>query len=203
MANCPECAAENEAEAGLCQECSSPLPGSDAVEPANQRGRRRLFKILALTFLVVAIIGGSGFAYWKYIYLPQQPVIAVQSFISMVVEGDMAEARQYLTKDASKMFEFAKAIAGVDVEAELKEIFSGGGEKSFRKGIEYELKLVEYKPERAQVNFKPGPKPAEAFREDNLPPNCKNGIPVIVVKQDGEWKIDLMQTYLVINGEGS
>jgi len=203
MANCPECGAENEVGAELCRECSRPLAGSDDVEPTNLRGRRRLFKILALTFLVLVIIGGGGFAYWKYIYLPQQPVIAVQSFISIVSEGDMAGARQYLTKDASKVFEFAKAIAGIDVEAEVKEIFSGGGEKSFRKGVEYDLKLVEYKPERAQVNFNPGPKPAEAFGEDDLPPNCKNGIPVIVVKQDGEWKIDLMQTYLVINGEGS
>lgn len=67
----------------------------------------------------------------------------------------------------------------------------GGG---CEEGREYELAFDTSDGKHARVLVKPGPMQSYSFNDDHLPPSLKDGVPIALVKEGKEWRVDLLAT---------
>lgn len=117
------------------------------------------------------------------------PVGAAHAFIVAVVHDNREALRDTLTKDSLDMLAHSQAGTGIRTFSYLL----GDGIVEERSG--YELLLVRTGKDRAQVNLKAGKQPTQGFSDPSLPASFRRtGVPIIVRKDDGEWRVDLLAT---------
>lgn len=150
----------------------------------------------AIAVLVVLIVLAAGaFAAWKYIILPRGPVMAVRTFINASSSNDMEAMKNSLSEGSQAMFQMAAAMGG----AGRMNMMGGSGEK-MEEGKQFTLKLGSMESKSAKVLLKPGPEAAGEFNSTSLPETFKDGLPIVVVKEDKGWKVDLMGTAAAMAG---
>jgi hypothetical protein len=145
--------------------------------------------LYSLTVLAV-VLGIGGFVTWKFYLLPNSVVKPVHDFFYGVqynlpnnVTDTLAQNSKWAVPHAwNYLFLFQTQNMGFDEDHEFKLVF-----KSVDK-------------DTATVNIIPGPDPGPTFKDETLPPEFKDGYPIILVKEADGWKIDLVQTFGKIKG---
>ena len=169
--------------------------------PVTRRGEYRhpepikqsnIGSTIAMVFLLLAILGGGGFTYWKFIYLPNTPVGVVRAFAKAADSGDTEAIKKYITESSLSIPGFMEGFS--------KGFFLGqqSSDKKEVEGKDYLLEAGTVEDSKATVYIKPGPEASEQTKE--MQKVFKEGIPIILIKEKKSWKIDLMQTGQAIMG---
>lgn len=150
---------------------------------------------IAIVILLIAILGGGGFACWKFIYLPSTPVGVVKEAIKAAKKGGDAD-RKYFTKDTSPDFDMDMS--------DNKEI---GLDRPLEEVKDYTVVLKSADKEKATVNLKMGSAVAKTMGDKMsvMVPGIQmslrqeiarvaedmieEGLPIILEKEDGKWRI--------------
>ncbi len=148
--------------------------------------------MVSLIVLLILLIGG-GLAYWRFYAVPQGPKKAVRAFIEAAAAGDNTAVKASLCRSSAALLELSERYSGSG-----NPITGLGHGQQFKEGQDYSLDLKKVEGSRAQVNVVPT---SAAISSGTVPSSLpKDGMPVIVVKENGKWKVDLMQTAFSIQG---
>lgn len=119
----------------------------------------------------------------------ETPVGVARGFVVAVVHDNREALRETLTKDSQDMLEHSQPGTGIRTFSYLL------GRGIVEEGSQYELVLVHTGRHRAQVNLKAGKQPTQGFSDASLPASFRRtGVPIIVRKDDGKWRVDLLAT---------
>jgi len=156
-------------------------------------GRSAAGRTAALLLLVLVLVGG-GFAVWRYLLQPRGPMAVARAFMTTVAADDMEASKKYLSKDSLKMLEalsglsaYIKPSSLIGVPASARSLAG----QPFEENKQYVLSTVKVDANSAQINVKPGPTPAAAFDQASLGTRLRDGVPIVLVKEPDDWKVDL------------
>ena len=153
----------------------------------KQQSSGRAKSVTKITGIVTALVLLSGsFIYTRYVIWRRDPINCVRRFIEAARANDTTELRRCISRSS-------RQLVGSNFLGEHGLGFFLQG-KEFRIGKEYVLKITSTGGETVKVRLKPGPKPTANFSNAALPAGLKDGIPLIIVREDGCWKIDLLET---------
>lgn len=147
--------------------------------------------------IFLIILAGAGFALWKFYLLPRAPVAAVRTFIKASGSGDMEAVKSTLCRNSLAMLQMGQAMQKGAVGS--FDMFQING-RPFEERKQYSLKLASLESSTAKVIIKPGPEPMDGFRAEDLPPGMQDGLSIVVVKEEKQWKVDLMATFTSMIG---
>jgi hypothetical protein len=152
-------------------------------------------KVVFILLLLVAICFG-GFIYWRSACQRNTPLAMARITLNAVISGDEDAVKRHLTTASMETFDFGSISAfGEGV----------GGSKEFKENREYELKLASSNKNDAKVSLKllpsgynkvfkmlPAsiPQNLQSKAKEVIKDTFKEGIPIALVKEDGEWKVD-------------
>ncbi len=158
--------------------------------------------MLGSLLMLAIILGGGAFAFWKYIYLPKGPITTMRSFVQASSTNDINGMQQCLSQKSQIIM--AAAITQAQRYGKPFSIdFFRAQNQGFEEGKEYVLKCESVDQTTAKVLVQPGPAPIDSFKDEDLPLKLKNGIPVTLVKEGEQWKVDLQQLIMDIASAGS
>ncbi len=147
--------------------------------------RFRLKSHMHLAVILAAILAVLSLGFNK----DDNRVKVVRSFITAVQCNDRDAIKQSLTMESRSILERSQPEAGINTFSYLL------GGTNAKEGLHYKLVLTKAEKDLAYVNLKPGKEPTKGFRDPTLPKDfVRNGVPIVVIKDAGKWKVDLLAT---------
>ena len=148
---------------------------------------------------LLIVLGVGGFLTWKYLLLPKKPIEAARKFVVALTNNDAVGFAASLSQDSQKYAQFAKNAPGAMVNMNIFHSQNQG----FDEEKQFKLEMASLDSTNAKVNVKPGSMPNEEFKDETLSQfGLKDGLPLVIVKEGNEWKVDLPKTLEAINAAG-
>ncbi|MEN6372680.1 MAG: hypothetical protein ABFD64_11790 [Armatimonadota bacterium] len=159
------------------------------TEPVKSSGPGAIIAVV----LILAIIGGA-FAYWKFVVQANAPINVVRKFMVAAKKSDVNEMNKYICASNKSLPGFEQNFAsgysrGMDLS---------GGNKESIEGKQYVLVQGPIEGTTATVYIKPGPD----SNSGPVPAGFEKGLPLVLVKEEGKWKLDFIQTIQKMIGPG-
>lgn len=160
-----------------------------------------------IAVLVIAVLGGGGFAAWKFLLHKGDPVATVRELIRASAANDTEAVKKCLS---------AASQSGLGAASMFMPLGSNGkrgSEPKLVEGQDYTLELASKEESTAAVNIrlKPavwdklaqsaGQGPGAQFAQMLLPmikEAMKDGTPIGLVKEGRQWKVDNQQTEIAM-----
>jgi len=139
---------------------------------------------------IVLVLLGTGFTCLRYATQRAGPTDCARRFIKAARANDTTGMRRCTSRSARRL------VVPDFLSAPGVGYFLQGEE--FRVGTQYTLKVGSTSREKVEVRLIPGPKPTHTFNVAVLPPQLRHGVPLIVVREGGRWRIDLLETNMVL-----
>lgn len=164
-----------------------PSPGPD---PRTWRERpapaKKSSSAAAIVLILILVLGGAAFALWHFVFSKSGPEQAVRGFFDAVKAKDAEKAKSYLSESTVSMME---AFGGQDAMAKA---FSQPGAQE-----QGEVNIIKtsYEGENAIVEAE-----AAGVMAKGLSAGMQSA-ELVLVKEEGAWKIDLMQTVTRMMGK--
>lgn len=151
-------------------------------EPVKSSGSGAM---IAVILLVIALIGGGGFAYWKFVAQKSGPKGTVRQFLAAAQKHDLEAMKSYLCKSTlANPYLTDKFYEGIDTALE-----KNNNKRKPVEGIDFTLIAGPNDDTTATVYVK------DKVWKSSTPEEFKEkGVPLILVKEDNKWKIDVTQT---------
>jgi hypothetical protein len=185
---CPHCKAENPPADSYCGKCGHAVTEEAARLPryTDRRllVRRELAILLGGIFLIIAAACGA----WYMVGYQRSPSAVVRKFIDADIAGQLAQQQQYVanswdSRAALSIYQQIRRQAGVSPfkNSVIKDVSVDRGQNAF---ITVEITLTPPK-----MPAMPGFAAPPALATSSILP-----ISFIMVRENGEWKIDPTQT---------
>ncbi|MDO8588039.1 MAG: zinc ribbon domain-containing protein [Armatimonadota bacterium] len=133
MAKCPKCGAENKPDSAACVNCYTPLESGPVdrssgpqPNPASKtlgrpprarpaKPRRSPGSVVGIVVLILILLAGGGCAYWKLVYLPNNPtpIEVVRALIRASETGDKESMKKYVATWSPVHYNGLIAIGGI------------------------------------------------------------------------------------------
>ena len=186
---CESCQAVNPSGNAFCGKCGAALSDSSGAVPvyptrASNVGREMTLIAAGILAILVAVYGA-----WYFMYAQRSPDSVVRRFIEADRSGDMAAERKYVSSrfDSHVILSALQAVRtqiGVSPFNQYRILRSSiTGETAF---VYVELTFPRTTPFIPNITTPAAPNPAVGPIVQQLP--------IYLIREDGEWKIDSTQT---------
>jgi hypothetical protein len=159
-----------------------PPPSQVYTPPSreNMRPTKQGPNVLAIV-LIIVLLGGAGFGAWWMLMRPKSPDEVVNAFVSAAKAGDVEKLKSYLTTNCRSDFDKPGVIEG------LKRSFGGANAKESDESTVKAGKTTFEGDSKALVELLPA-------KSTNAAPNANTSLLMVLVKEEGQWRIDSKQT---------
>jgi hypothetical protein len=145
-----------------------------AVRPTQLTAKKSPVVLIVVVVLVIAAAAAAG---WYFLLRPT-PQRAVKAYLHAAEAGDSAAMKALLSADSLKLLNIGGAASANAMKAPVPT------------GTTYTLGETKIEGDKATVFVK--------YTSAAAPNTTQGqGLPFVVVKEDGQWKIDLLPTLLM------